>query len=331
MKKEEILKKLRDAGDYVSGQELCEYYGVSRTAVWKAVRQLEKDGFVIDAQNNRGYRLAERQNADVFSKAAIESHMDTQWAGKKIVFHRETDSTNIDAKKLAENGEPAGTLVVADMQTAGRGRRGNSWNAPAGENIYMTLILRPVCHPEKASAITLVMALAVFEAVREITHAECGIKWPNDIVIGNKKVCGILTEMSAEIDGIHYVVIGTGINVNQAAFPEEIKTKATSLYLENKVIADRSALTARVMHYFEEKYALFEKSWDLAQLLETYNSFLVNRDKEVRVLDPQGEYDGIARGINERGELLVERKSDGAIVKVYAGEVSVRGVYGYAI
>lgn len=331
MKKEEILKKLREAQDYVSGQELCEYYGVSRTAVWKAIRQLEKDGYEIEALNNRGYRLRNKEAADIFSKVEIESHMDTAWIGKKLVFHKETGSTNLDAKALAEAGERSGTLVVADMQTQGRGRRGRGWDSPAGKDIYMTLLLRPQCRPEKASALTLVMALAVLEAIQEMIPQSCYIKWPNDIVINNKKVCGILTEMSAELDSIHYVVIGVGINVNQTQLAGEIRDKATSLYLESGEQLERSKLVARVMHYFEKNFALFEQTWDLSKLVEKYNRFLINCDREVRVLDPQGEYSGIARGIDEKGELLVERKSDGRLVRVYAGEVSVRGVYGYAV
>lgn len=329
MKKEEILKKLRDAKDYVSGQELCGHYGVSRTAIWKAVRQLEKEGYVIEAQNNRGYRLIESDDADTFSKLEIESCLDTEWAGKPLVFNKETGSTNIDAKELAEKGGQSGAVVVADMQTAGRGRRGRGWVAPAGENIYMTIMLRPQCRPEKASALTLVMALAVLEAVQEATTQQCGIKWPNDIVVNQKKVCGILTEMSAELDGIHYVVIGSGINVNQEQMAEDIRDKATSLYIEGGEKINRSRLTARVLHYFEKNYAVFEQSWNLAGLVDKYNGVLVNRGRKVRVLDPKGEYDGIAKGVNEKGELLVERESDGQTVAVYAGEVSVRGIYGY--
>lgn len=328
MKNEEILKKLREARDYVSGQELCEYYGVSRTAVWKAIKQLEKDGYVIEAQNNKGYRLVEL-DGDIFSKIEIESCLDTAWIGKNIIFHKETGSTNIDAKLLAEQGEEEGTVVVADMQTEGRGRRGRGWVSPAGKDIYMTILLRPQCGPEKASALTLVMAIAVLEALEEVISQPCGIKWPNDIVINNKKVCGILTEMSAEIDGIHYVVIGSGINVNQSQLAEDIRDKATSLYIESGEKINRSKLTARVLYYFEKNYAVFKESWDLTGLVEKYNRFLVNRGREVRVLDPKGEYDGIAWGINEKGELLVERKSDGQTVLVYAGEVSVRGIYGY--
>lgn len=329
MKNEEILKKLREADDYVSGQELCEYYGVSRTAVWKAVRQLEKDGYVIEAQNNRGYRLVESGSADIYTGLEIESCLDTEWIGRKLVFHRETGSTNIDAKSLAEQGEQEGVVVVADMQTAGRGRRGRGWDSPAGKDIYMTIMLRPQCRPEKASALTLVMALAVLEAIQEVISQPCGIKWPNDIVVNNKKVCGILTEMSAEIDGIHYVVIGSGINVNHEQFAQEIQDKATSLYAECGKKINRARLTARVLHYFEKNYAVFQNSWDFSGLVEKYNRFLVNRDREVRVLDPKGEYDGVAKGINEKGELLVARKSDGQTVQVYAGEVSVRGIYGY--
>lgn len=329
MKKEEILKKLRDAKGFVSGQELCTYYGVSRTAIWKAVRQLEKDGYVIEAQNNKGYRLVENDNADLFSKVEIESRMQTKWVGRNLVFHKETGSTNIDAKELAEKGEAAGAVVVADMQTAGRGRRGRGWVSPAGKDIYMTILLRPQCRPEKASVLTLVMALAVRKAISEQIPQKCSIKWPNDIVVHGKKVCGILTEMSAELDGIHYVVIGAGINVNQESLVEEIQNTATTLRIESGQQINRATLVARVLYYFEKYYAIFEENWDFCDLVEEYNQFLVNRDREVCVLDPQGAFKGIARGINEKGELLVERENDGEVVVVYAGEVSVRGIYGY--
>lgn len=331
MKKEEILKKLRETDDYISGQALCEAYGVSRTAVWKAINQLKKEGYVIEAQTNKGYRLVESDTSVIFSKTAIESYMETKQLGKTIVFQKETGSTNLDAKALAEEGAASGTLVVADMQTAGRGRRGHGWVAPAGKNIYMTLLLRPDCLPDKASALTLVMAVAVFEAVSELVPAEsCGIKWPNDVVVNNKKICGILTEMSAEPECIHYVVTGVGINVNQTEFPEEIRETATSLYRECGKKIDRARLAARVMYYFEENYKLFEKSWNLEHLCDKYNRMLINMDRQVRVLDPKGAYDGVARGINEKGELLVKRSDNGETVNVYAGEVSVRGVYGYA-
>ena len=284
---------------------------------------------MIEAQNNKGYRLVENENADLFSKVEIESKIETNWVGRNIIFHKETSSTNIDAKELAEKGEAAGTVVVADMQTAGRGRRGRGWVSPAGKDIYMTVVLRPQCRPEKASVLTLVMALAVLKAVSEQIPQKCSIKWPNDIVVNGKKICGILTEMSAELDGIHYVVIGTGINVNQEFLAEEIQETATALRIECGHQINRATLVARTLYYLEKYYAIFEENWDFSGLVNEYNQFLVNRDREVCVLDPKGAYEGTARGINENGELLVERKSDGELVQVYAGEVSVRGIYGY--
>lgn len=330
MKKDEIIKKLRGADGYISGQELCECFGVSRTAVWKAVKQLEKDGYKIEAVNNRGYRLIEDAESDILSQAAIESYIETKWAAKNLIFKKETGSTNIDAKSLGENGAVSGTLVVADRQTAGLGRRGRSWVSEAGENIYMSIMLRPDCRPEKASMLTLVMALAALEAVNELQTetARALIKWPNDIVINGKKVCGILTEMSAELDGIHYVVTGIGINSNQTRFDGEIADRATSIFNETGRKVNRAKLIGRTMHYLEKYYAEFEKSQDMSRLMERYNSFLANMDEKVRVLDPKGEYDGTARGINEKGELIVDR-ADGGREYVFAGEVSVRGVYGY--
>ncbi len=173
------------------------------------------------------------------------------------------------------------------------------------------------------------MALAVLKAVSEQIPQKCSIKWPNDIVVNGKKICGILTEMSAELDGIHYVVIGTGINVNQEFLAEEIQETATALRIECGHQINRATLVARTLYYLEKYYAIFEENWDFSGLVNEYNQFLVNRDREVCVLDPKGAYEGTARGINENGELLVERKSDGELVQVYAGEVSVRGIYGY--
>ena len=261
MNKEEIVRLLKEKDDYVSGQELCEYFGISRTAVWKAIKQLEKDGYQIEAVNNKGYRLMESD--DMMSAIEISANIDTKWVARNLVYHKETGSTNLDVKALAEEGKPEGTLVVADMQTTGRGRRGRAWVSPSGEAIYMSLLLRPDCNPDKASALTLVMALAVVEALEEIDPDGCGIKWPNDVVMNGKKVCGILTEMSAELDAIHYVVVGVGINVNQPSFEGELADRATSLYMELGHKVNRSRFIARVMHYFEQEYEIFQKTYDL--------------------------------------------------------------------
>ena len=196
--KTEILKVLRESGGYVSGQQLCDSFGVSRTAVWKVIEQLKKEGYGIEAVRSRGYRLVE--SPDVMGQAELESLIRTRWAGRPVVYASETDSTNIQAKALGEKGASHGTLFVADRQTAGKGRRGRSWESPSGTSIYMTVLLRPGFLPSRAPMLTLVMALSVAEGITGETGLLAQIKWPNDIVVNRKKVCGILTEMSAEVD-----------------------------------------------------------------------------------------------------------------------------------
>ena len=324
--KSEILALLRKRGDYVSGQELCERFGVSRTAVWKAIGQLKKEGFRIEAVQNKGYLLT--QGEEVFGRLELQSRMDTKWAGHPVSFYDSLASTNLQAKLDAENGDGEGALIVADMQTAGRGRRGRGWSSPAGTNVYFTLILKPDFAVEMASMVTLVMGIAVAEGIRETCGVEAQIKWPNDIVVNGKKVCGMLAEMSVERDYIHYIVIGVGINVGKQEFPPEIAPVATSLYRECGCMVSRTELIVNVMKTFETAYDIFREKGNLSGLLDRYHALLVNRDREVRILDPREEYQGISRGINETGELLVELE-DGTVREVYAGEVSVRGIYGY--
>ncbi len=324
--KTEILTLLRESEDYVSGQELCNRFGVSRTAVWKVMKQLKEEGYVIEAVQNKGYKL--KANPDVLTLSELKSRIHNQWAGNTLYFYEETGSTNIDAKRLAEEGAPHGTVAVADKQNAGRGRRGRVWQSPAGKDIYFTLLLRPDFAPDKASGLTLVMALSVAQAVEAFCGLAVGIKWPNDIVVNGRKICGILTEMNVEPGYIQYVVIGAGINVNLAQFPEEISKTATSLFLESRTQWPRAELLQNVLKRFEYNYEVFLQTQDLTGIRTEYMKHLVNVDKQVRVLDPGGEFEGIARGIDSSGELLVEKES-GEIVKVYAGEVSVRGLFGY--
>ena len=321
-----ILSLLRERGDYVSGQELCERFDVSRTAVWKAIGQLKKEGYHIEAVQNKGYLLVEEQ--EFFGQHELESRMNTKWAGHPVTYYDEIGSTNLQAKLDAEHGAGQGALVVADMQTAGRGRRGRAWSSPPGTNVYYTLILKPDITPDKASMLTPVMGLAVAEGIFRTCGLEPQIKWPNDIVVNGKKVCGMLAEMSLERDFIHYVVIGAGINVGLQEFPEEIAATAACLQQECGKKVPRAELIVNIMHAFERYYEIFRKQGDLSGLIEQYGRLLVNNGREVRVLDPKGEFQGIARGINELGELLVERE-DGSVTAVYAGEVSVRGIYVY--
>ena len=324
--KAKILALLREREDYVSGQEICGRFGVSRTAVWKAIGQLKKEGYRIEAVQNRGYLLMPEE--EVYGQHELESRMGTKWAGHPLCYYDELPSTNLQAKLDAENGAPQGALVVADMQTAGRGRRGRAWSSPAGMNAYFTLILKPECPVEMASMVTLVMGLAVAEGIRETCGVEARVKWPNDIVIKGRKVCGMLAEMSTERDFIHYIVMGVGINVKRQEFVPEIADMAICLEQECGKPVSRARLIANVMGIFERYYDIFRRDGNLEGFLETYNELLAGRDGEVRVLDPKGEFRGISRGINSTGELLVERE-DGTVEAVYAGEVSVRGIYGY--
>lgn len=330
--KSDILKMLRSSGDYVSGQQLCDGFGVTRTAVWKAVNQLKEEGYRIESVSGKGYRLVEGPE-DLLSADEIASRLTTEWAGKKLYYKDTTGSTNTDAKYYGEAGDPHGTTVVADIQTAGKGRRGRSWQSLSGTALSFTLLLRPDFEPDKASMITLVMALSVAEAVEEVSGAAAEIKWPNDIVMNGKKICGMLTEMTMtpEMDEIQYVVVGAGINVNNARpeeFQEQVRPTATSLRIETGRQVNRAELLNRVLLRFEENYAVFLKTLDLSGLRERYQRHLVNMGAQVRVLDPAGEYTGIAEGIDCRGELIVVR-DNGEKAAVYAGEVSVRGLYGY--
>lgn len=324
--KNEILRLLKNSGEYISGQQLCDKFRVSRTAVWKVMEQLKEEGYEIEAVRNRGYRL--KSCPDVISEAEILSILCTEWAGRPAVCYKETDSTNNRARNAGEKDGTHGMLFVADRQSAGKGRRGRTWESPEGSSIYMSILLRPDIMPSKASMLTLVMGLSAAEGIKEITGIDAKIKWPNDIVADGKKVCGILTEMATEIEYINYVVIGVGINVNQETFPDGLKSTATSLRLTKGRSFGRAEIIAAVLKAFEKNYELFLDAGDLSGLREGYNGLLVNRGESVRVLEPGNEYEARAKGISDAGELIV-MMPDGEERYVFSGEVSVRGVYGY--
>lgn len=324
--KEEILRLLRSADGYISGQELCNRFGVSRTAVWKAINQLKEAGYEIEAQQNKGYRLMAAP--DLMTEAEIKSLMHTEWVAREVLYFDTIDSTNTKAQELAEKGYPSGTLVVADKQDSGKGRRGRSWVSPSGAGIFMTLMIKPDINPNNASMLTLVAALAVAKAITSVTGEEALIKWPNDIVVNGKKVCGILTEMNAQFDYINHIVVGIGINVHNESFPEEISQMASSLMIEaGGKRFHRAQIIAETMSYFEQYYDTFLKTQDLSALVREYDELLVNMNKAVRVLDPKEPFDGKAMGITPKGELIVDTWESRKLVS--SGEVSVRGIYGY--
>ena len=244
--KEKILQILIEKKDFVSGQDLCDSFNVSRTAVWKAIQSLKKDGYEIESVTNKGYRLL--SCPEVISPVEIRNHLSTDYIGREIKYFRVIDSTNLECRRIAQNsGFQNGLLAVADRQDSGRGRRGRSWSCPEGVNIAMSLLLRPAISPDKASMLTLLAAMAVAKGIEELTDLDVKIKWPNDIVINNRKICGILTEMNVEMDYIDYVIVGIGINVNQTVFDEQIENIASSIKTEAGQEISRSKLISKIL------------------------------------------------------------------------------------
>ncbi len=253
--------------------------------------------------------------------------MYTRWLAHPCVCLESVDSTNEYAKRMAKEAAVHGTVVAAEEQTGGKGRRGRGWETEKKANIMMTLLLRPKIRPDHVSQLTLLMAMAVVQGIRTVTGLPAQIKWPNDVVVNGKKVCGILTEMITEADGIYHVVIGVGVNVNQKNFPREL-VHAGSLCTELGREIVREELAARILEAFESLYGIFSETEDLSGLYEKYNEVCVNLGRQIRVLEPGSEYTGTTQGINHVGELIVQKET-GETVCVYAGEVSVRGLYGY--
>lgn len=330
MVKAKILQLLRQNEGYVSGQDICQMLGVSRTAVWKAIKQLKDAGYEIDAIQNKGYHLS--YAPDRLTDNELYSIKKTGFTGSQIFYYEEVDSTNNAAKRLADEGAPHGSIVIADIQNAGKGRRGRTWNSPPMEGIWFTILLKPEIHPGHASMLTLVMAIAVTKGILHYTGLAPMIKWPNDIVLDSKKVCGILTEMSIQMDDVNHIIVGAGINVHNIFFPKEIEETATSLYIEmqkqnidKKVI--RAELLSVILEEFENYYEIFCKTEDLSAIYEEYNRYLVNKGREVKIIEPKNEYKAKALGINQIGELIIDK--DGEQKKISSGEVSVRGIYGY--
>lgn len=323
--KKKILALLREGDTYVSGQEICDKLNISRTAVWKYVHILQQEGYQIESVKKRGYRFVKAP--DCLTAEEIVSQLNTKVFAQKTIYHEEIDSTNEEAKRLAEQGAIHGELIVSDYQSRGKGRRGKTWISSKGNCIYMSVILRPDMESQYAAGLTLVAALAVSKGIDKL-GCETKIKWPNDVIINGKKVCGILTEMSSEIDYINYVVVGIGINVNDDQFPPEIDSMATSIKLETGKLQNRAKLVSYIMEAMEEYYLLYRKTNDLSLLLDEYNKKLVNIGEKVKLIKKGEEQTRIALGIDETGALIV-RDEDGVTEKIISGEVSVRGIYGY--
>lgn len=332
--KYKILYALKEAAPgFVSGEALSRLLNVSRTAVWKYINELRNENYDIEASTRNGYRLVPKPGR--LNGFEISYRLGTAVVGRNVLYFETLDSTNDFAKKLASEGCEDGTAVIAGAQSSGRGRLGRAWESPRDSGVYMTVILKPEIPPERIQLLTLASSVAVVDAIAETCGVAAGIKWPNDIILDGKKVCGILTEMNCETDIVNYAVIGIGINFSQTAgdFPGELKDRAVSLldHMRKKGIRDRSPdrvdLIRAVLAGLDRNYALLTNgSGDLIVDLWKQRSLTLGREVQITARD--GQFTGTAIDITGDGKLVVSC-GDGAVREVLSGEISVRGLLGY--
>lgn len=323
MKKNDILAALKERRpDFVSGEEICRKMGVSRTAVWKHIRALREEGYLIDAVPRSGYRLV--GIPDRLYGQEIAHGLDTECLGRTVYYYESIGSTNREARALASGGAPHGSLVVAEEQTGGKGRQGKGWFSPRGMGIWCSLVLRPDIPPAEASPVTLLAAVAAASAMEKAAGVSPGIKWPNDILADGRKICGILTEMSAEMERVNFLVVGTGINVNTPpeSFPEEVRDMATSLRAVKGGDVSRAALLRQYLREFEHYYRVWLDD-GFKPVLDEWKRRCVTLDRPVLVKSSRESWEGWAEDVDPDGALVLRLK-DGSRRRFLAGEVSLR-------
>jgi len=321
-----ILEKLKQDKGYISGQALSKNFGVSRTAIWKHINELRKTGYNIESSSKKGYKLAGVPDLLDSRELLIPQG---QLIGREIIHFEKIDSTNNYAKKIANEGSPHGTLVVAEKQTLGRGRMGREWKSYSSEGLWFTIVLKPDLEPENVQIVTLAASVAVVEGIFEAQGIVCGIKWPNDIILDNCKLGGILTELSAEPGHVNYVVVGIGININQDAstFDDEIRNKATSLKIHTGVPVSRVKLLGSILTRFEEIYNIMLQG-NTQEIINRWSRHSVTIGKDVKIIRKDIEYIGLAQAIALDGKLIV-KCNDGVVREISAGEIQIRGLLGY--
>ncbi len=318
--KEKIIKALKHSeGHFISGAQLAQELRISRTAVWKQIGTLLQEGYHIEAVPKKGYRLL--HIPDLLLAAEVKEGLNTKTFGRAVHFHQQLKSTQETAKNLALKGAPEGTVVVAEYQEAGRGRRGRSWFGQPGKGILFSLILRPALPPQKAAVITLMAGVGAARGIQAAYPIRCRLKWPNDLLIGEKKLGGILTEMSSEADQIHYLVLGIGLNANLEAesFPPEISGQATSLLMELGQKVDRVLLFRRVLEELETEYQLLLNQGPSA-VIEHWRGLSGTIGKEVEIQNPEGTLRGRTKDVDEEGALLLEQ-AGGQVLRITTGDV----------
>ncbi|CFX85196.1 Biotin--acetyl-CoA-carboxylase ligase [Syntrophomonas zehnderi OL-4] len=321
--RETVLQALKDSkGQWVSGEALSEVLGVSRTTVWKQVRKLVSDGYEIESSSKKGYRL--RVPADLLSPQEVLEGLSTQQFGQNHYFYyQELDSTNNRARELAAEGYPEGTVVAAEMQTAGRGRRGRDWYSPNQEGIYVSVILRPLLPLKEISRVSLLTAVAVAETLATDLNLHPLIKWPNDILINNRKIAGILSEVVTDMDSIEYIVVGIGLNINNFPpdFPHDFRTPATSVQAECQRPLPRVQILQNLLFNLENHYQKLLQG-RFGDTLEKAKNLSMVIGREVKIDTLNGFLTGQAVDIDDHGFLLV-RDQSGTIHTVMSGEISL--------
>ncbi len=315
VKRDDVFRLLLEAGDFISGEALSDKLGVSRAAVWKHVKGLQNEGYTIEAVRNRGYRLL----PNGVRQEEILPYLQTEWLGREYKYLAEVDSTNIAAKSWAEQGAVNGAVVVADLQTQGRVRLGRAWSSPSGTGLWLSLVLRPRLEPERAPQISLTTAVATCAALQALGY-QAGIKWPNDIYIDGRKICGMLTEMHGSMESVEWVVVGIGINCLNKDLPPEIKDVATSLALaepEKPVV--RAQVAAELLNQLEKYYTiLYEQGFAEIRRIWLANNITLGRRVKISTLNET--FFGEALDMKEDGSLLVKRE-DGGEFTLVTGDV----------
>ena len=317
-----ILQLFREQRGFVSGGEISRTLCVSRTAVWKHISGLREAGYVIEAIPSRGYRLVSAP--DILNREEIAAQLKTVVIGRQLICRDETGSTNADAFRLAEEGAPEGTVVLADTQMSGKGRRGRSWSSPPGVNLYCSVVLTPGVKPHEAPQLTFLSAVAVARAVEITTGLRPEIKWPNDVLIAGRKVAGLLNEMSAETDGINFVILGIGVNLNMAMaqFPSDLRQPGTSLFLETGQRVNRVRFAVTMLNELDRLYADFTRH-GFGPVRDEWQVRCNANGRELVVSDAGQEVvRGMFSGIDGDGALLV-RLPDGRVERILSGDVRV--------
>jgi len=316
---ERVLGLLKAGGEFLSGEEIGRRLGVSRSAVWKHVRELKRAGYGIVSVPKKGYSL--RAVANVPLAAEVTPHLKTSTLGRSIEYLDTVDSTNRAAGELARQGAGEGAVVVADAQTAGRGRMGRRWESPAGDNLYFSVLLTPNVEPARVPQLALVAAVAVHEGLAEFCpEITAQIKWPNDILVGGRKVAGILCEANLEADRVHRVILGIGINVNGSRVPRGLQATATTLRLAGGREVSRPALLGAVINHLEARYEGWLRDGSLSGLLDYFERHSALNGKPVAAENLSGVVRGVARGIAPTGELMIEM-AGGERLHLLAGDV----------